>query len=40
MHLTEGWLLFLVSLASIGSLAWLGVQAERFFRREEVVANA
>ena len=24
MHLTEGWLLFLVSLASLGALAWLG----------------
>ena len=34
MHLTEGWLLFLVSLASIGALAWLGVKAEQWARRE------
>lgn len=43
MHLTEGWLLFLVSLASIGALAWLGVKAERFVRRDrpvEVIADA
>ena len=37
MHLTEGWLLFLVSLASIGALAWLGVKAERLVRRERPV---
>ncbi|MGH7617072.1 MAG: exosortase/archaeosortase family protein [Gemmatimonadaceae bacterium] len=29
MHLTEGWLLFLVSLASLGTLAWLGSLVER-----------
>jgi hypothetical protein len=43
MHLTEGWLLFLVSLASIGALAWIGVKAERWVRRErpvEVTADA
>lgn len=43
MHLTEGWLLFLVSLASIGALAWLGAKAERLVRREhpaEVAADA
>jgi exosortase len=43
MHLTEGWLLFLVSLASIGALAWIGVKAERLVRRgrtEEVTADA
>jgi exosortase len=41
MHLTEGWLLFLVSLACIGSLAWLGVKAERLVRRDrEVPADA
>ena len=41
MHLTEGWLLFLVSLASIGSLAWLGVKAEQLVRRNrEVPADA
>ena len=37
MHLTEGWLLFLVSLASIGALAWLGVKAERLARRKRHV---
>jgi exosortase len=37
MHLTEGWLLFLVSLASIGALAWLGLQAERLVRRDHGV---
>lgn len=43
MHLTEGWLLFLVSLASIGALARLGVKAEQFVRRGrpmEVTADA
>jgi exosortase len=41
MHLTEGWLLFLVSLASIGALAWLGVMAERLAtRKREVPADA
>jgi exosortase len=42
MHLTEGWLLFLVSLASIGALAWLGVKAEQLVRRDrrEVPADA
>lgn len=29
MHLTEGWLLFLVSLTCIGTLAWLGTIVER-----------
>jgi exosortase len=29
MHLTEGWLLFLVSLGSLGLLAWVGSLAER-----------
>jgi exosortase len=32
MHLTEGWLLFLVSLASLGLFAWLGARGERRFR--------
>lgn len=31
MHLTEGWLLFLVSLVSIGALAWVGARVERGF---------
>jgi len=29
MHLTEGWLLFLVSLATLGALAWIGRLTER-----------
>jgi exosortase len=37
MHLTEGWLLFLVSLASIGALAWVGVRAERYVRGSTTV---
>jgi exosortase len=34
MHVTEGWLLFLVSLACIGTLAWLGGKAEQLVSRE------
>lgn len=33
MHVTEGWLLFLVSLFALGSLAWVGTQGERLFYR-------
>lgn len=29
MHVTEGWLLFLVSLACIGAIAWVGSMIER-----------
>lgn len=29
MHLTEGWLLFLVSMATLGTVAWIGVILER-----------
>jgi exosortase len=29
MHLTEGWLLFLVSMACLGTVAWVGVILER-----------
>ena len=31
MHLTEGWLLFVVSLSCMGAVAWLGSMAERRF---------
>ena len=31
MHLTEGWLLFLVAFAFLGALAWLGTIAERHY---------
>lgn len=41
MHLTEGWLLFLVSLVSIGALAALGAKSEQLlYRRHEVAADA
>jgi exosortase len=39
MHVTEGWLLFLVSLACIGTLAWVGGKLERL-RTREVPADA
>jgi exosortase len=31
MHVTEGWLLFLVSLACLGVVAWLGSMTEQRF---------
>lgn len=34
MHITEGWLLFLVSLACMGVVAWLGSMAENRFIRK------
>ena len=44
MHLTEGWLLFVVSFAFIGAATWIALAAERFWttRRELAaeVANA
>jgi exosortase len=36
MHVTEGWLLFLVSLGCIGVVAWLGARAEGFFARQPI----
>ena len=30
MHLTEGWLLFIVSFACIGAIAWIGGRAEQW----------
>jgi exosortase len=38
MHATEGWLLFLVSLASLAAVAGLGVLAERRFFRDRALA--
>jgi hypothetical protein len=38
MHVTEGWLLFLVSLAALAGLATLGLAAERWYFRRR--ANA
>jgi exosortase len=36
MHITEGWLLFLVSLSCMGVVAWVGSAAERRFMRRPV----
>ena len=36
MHVTEGWLLFLVSLAALGVIAAIGVQGERWYARRRV----
>ncbi len=36
MHITEGWLLFLVSLFCMGCVAWVGTVAERRFVRQDV----
>ena len=38
MHMTEGWLLFLVSLSVLGAVAWVFGLAERPFTRREVAA--
>ncbi len=35
MHVTEGWLLFLVSLSILGAMAWLGGLVERVGRPQE-----
>lgn len=41
MHLTEGWLLFLVSMVTIGAFAWLGSIGENFaLRHREVHTDA
>ncbi|MEO8333658.1 MAG: exosortase/archaeosortase family protein [bacterium] len=40
MHITEGWLLFLVSLASMGLVAWLGSMAEGRFMRKPALPPA
>jgi exosortase len=37
MHMTEGWLLFLVSLSILAIAAWLGSLAERFMTNRGVV---
>jgi len=39
MHMTEGWLLFLVSLSILAIAAWLGSVAERFLTNR-VAADA
>jgi exosortase len=46
MHVTEGWLLFLVSLASLAAVAWIALAAERAVTRwrtgpsEELIEHA
>ena len=40
MHITEGWLLFLVSLACMGVVAWVGSVAERRFAGQTAPAQA
>jgi exosortase len=43
MHLTEGWLLFLVSMSALALVAWIGVVAERrvaVWQARKVPANA
>ena len=37
MHITEGWLLFLVSLTCMGAVAWLGSITEQYFFREPAI---
>ena len=34
MHLTEGWLLFLVSFGTLAGLTWAAIQLERILRRQ------
>ncbi|MEP6729235.1 MAG: exosortase/archaeosortase family protein [bacterium] len=40
MHITEGWLLFLVSLSCMGVVAWAGSAAERRFMHQPAVAQS
>lgn len=40
MHLTEGWLLFLVSMSILAFIAWVSGAIERMARRREEVASA
>ena len=40
MHITEGWLLFLVSLVCMGAVAWVGVWIEGRVLRTEPTASA
>jgi hypothetical protein len=34
MHLTEGWLLFLVALSVLAAFSWVGGFAERWIMKE------
>ena len=36
MHLTEGWIIFVVAFAILGGFAWLLVQAEGLWRRRRL----
>ena len=40
MHLTEGWLLFVVSFTFIGAATWLALVAERFWASRRELASA
>jgi exosortase len=40
MHVTEGWLLFLVSFACIGAFAWAAAAVERRWAARRVPADA
>lgn len=40
MHLTEGWLLFLVSMSILAFIAWVSAAVERMTRRRTEVAGA
>lgn len=39
MHITEGWLLFLVSLTCMGIVAWIGTIAERQLAQPQMATN-
>jgi exosortase len=40
MHVTEGWLLFIVSFSSVAVIAWLGTVAERWWTSRRELAHA
>jgi exosortase len=40
MHLTEGWLLFVISFAFIGGATWLALVAERYWTSRRELAHA
>jgi len=40
MHVTEGWLMFLVAFTTLGGIAWLLTAGERWWHRRKGVANA
>jgi exosortase len=40
MHVTEGWLLFIVSFTCIAALAWLAAASERWWDARREIAHA